>query len=1362
MKKFLSLVLALAMTLSLVTISAGAKDFADSDELSGEQYEEAVNVMSEMGIIDGYASGDFQPQGTLTRGAAAKIIACMMLGKTTAEALGTQAAPFKDVPAGSTFAGYIAYCVESGLIDGYADGTFRPGNTLTGFAFLKMLLTALGYDSSIEGFTGTNWTVNVASRAIEAGLTKGNEDFVGTKAATREEACLYAVNALRATLVEYESKGTNVSVNGATVAIGASKPTYVTSNIHDAATSINDATDNVKNGWTVEFGEKYQPDLALKDTVDAFGRPAHTWTWKKAEIGTYVDFDKMVAEYTTKVTGEDLYDLLGKTAIEDNEVLVYVDGEDGGIGDAAFSAADLNKKNDETVGETGNGVLTQVFLDTAEDEITIAVINTYLAIAEEDYDEKNEDVDLTVYHVDEISKSYVKADDEKVTMTVEAEDFDIDEVAEDDMFLVTIADGAIQTMAAPEVLSETEITNFGLKKYVTADGEKYDYADTVMYDEEVLDQYDDSNMKDLTYNVILDPYGYMIGIELNQDPDQYVFLTGLDGKYSNLSVREADANVIFLDGNMEKVTVNMVKSDLDTVTSGKNLSQINAWCTYTVTDAGVYTLKEVAVSGATSAIDKDKDIDVAQYAQDVAVAHDSGAATKTISQKYVSLKAADSSTYVYGNDDSVYINVELEDVRVEDNNHGTNLRWIVDDVESVTVGVKNTNLVVSNLLNVGGYEAPAAEIYTLYDDDGYVIAAVTMGENEGTATNYVYVTSSNVNREALNDNGNWTWTREVFVEGEVKELTEVGTSLDVLDTMKQGEWYEVRYDANGNVRKAEAIDFSVAGDKYASTVTEAASVVRSFETVVLSDTGNRDGAISTAADINALVFQNGTLYTAQLPTEKGFAVSPDAKILLALAGKTPADEFDDVDVYTGYNGLEKALRDMNATAAGFTAGSVEVSAILENGVATSIVINDKNAKGGFTPDTPATDYTPVVTQKGTFLEIQANTNDGDDMIVYTAAWNWLVNNGYSVVSAQDHDTGVDPTDYWTFFVSKNGQSTFFNTQLISMVEFTLDGKTEFMPVGTKISSTTAGETTLVSGGDYWWYSKGATPAFGHTDNGNASTNSGDVQRFNDNDYTLSYSAHNGKLTIITGLYEVTVDSDGAGSGSNTDYYYQMGDSMDDELSGNWYALGTAPAAATATSTTGVKMSNALKNQTIWDNYYHITSGIGGSGVVSDQYVLGSGTSACVGNVSFRFAKDADGSYVLLNGSAQIANPTRDYNIVDDGYALVNQNVTVNATGATGLNGMEVRATVAPGTYVKENGTFTVKLELYANNKTASSAVTVTSASLQGSNGTATETVVGAPVTIIAAGTNQLRIAEVTVEMSAAAPNSTGTLTIVLG
>ena len=136
MKKFLSLVLALVMTMSLVTVSAGAKDFTDSSKIN---YTEAVDVMSAVKVIDGYADGSFNPSATLTRGAAAKIICNLILGPTTASALVADAAPYKDVPTNHTFAGYIAYCSEAGIIDGYSDGTFRPGNTLTGFAFLKVM-----------------------------------------------------------------------------------------------------------------------------------------------------------------------------------------------------------------------------------------------------------------------------------------------------------------------------------------------------------------------------------------------------------------------------------------------------------------------------------------------------------------------------------------------------------------------------------------------------------------------------------------------------------------------------------------------------------------------------------------------------------------------------------------------------------------------------------------------------------------------------------------------------------------------------------------------------------------------------------------------------------------------------------------------------------------------------------------------------------------------------------------------------------------------------------------------------------------------------------------------------------------------
>ena len=219
MKKILSLVLSLSLALSAVTVGAGAKEFTDDGEIS---YAEAVAVISEIGVVDGYADGSFGPTSELTRGAAAKIICNLLLGPTTASALSADTAPFKDVPADHTFAGYIAYCVQKGIISGYADGSFRPSAPLTGYAFLKMLLGGLGYDSDIEGFTGSNWSVSVAKLAMGNKLTRGNDDFVGTRAVTREEACQYAFNTLKADMVEYDTK-TSVNVNGAEVVVGGSE-----------------------------------------------------------------------------------------------------------------------------------------------------------------------------------------------------------------------------------------------------------------------------------------------------------------------------------------------------------------------------------------------------------------------------------------------------------------------------------------------------------------------------------------------------------------------------------------------------------------------------------------------------------------------------------------------------------------------------------------------------------------------------------------------------------------------------------------------------------------------------------------------------------------------------------------------------------------------------------------------------------------------------------------------------------------------------------------------------------------------------------------------------------------------------------
>ena len=151
LKKILALVMALVMSLSLVTI-ANASDFTDSDDIT---YEEAADVMSAIGIIEGFEDGSFDPDGTLTREQAAMLVARMLLG-TNADRLGIEDSTFNDVAVTRWSAPAIEYCVSLGLIDGAGDGNFYPAGQLTGYAFAKILLTAIGYSSEAEGLTGNS------------------------------------------------------------------------------------------------------------------------------------------------------------------------------------------------------------------------------------------------------------------------------------------------------------------------------------------------------------------------------------------------------------------------------------------------------------------------------------------------------------------------------------------------------------------------------------------------------------------------------------------------------------------------------------------------------------------------------------------------------------------------------------------------------------------------------------------------------------------------------------------------------------------------------------------------------------------------------------------------------------------------------------------------------------------------------------------------------------------------------------------------------------------------------------------------------------------------------------------------------
>ena len=492
MKKFLSLVLALVMTMSLVTVSAGAKDFTDDSKIN---YAEAVDVMSTLGVVGGYADGSFNPSATLTRGAAAKIICNVILGTTTANALVAKTAPYSDVPANHTFAGYIAYCQKEGIISGYADGTFKPANTLTGYAFMKMLLGALGLDAEVEGYTGPNWSISVAKRALSdtVDLADGLKgDFNGVKAVTREEACLYSFNMIKAGKFSYPTSSTIVVGN-------------VT----------------VKNNAKAEQGDAYYTTVFTKlkklenNVTDDFGRPATTWKYDGKEIGTYAKTAD--ATYTAKVKEKDLWKDLDITKGTTQKFSYFVDG-------VSKSDYILDKNDSTKLG--GNGVVLEAFYDTDKDgdatTATIVEINTYFG------------------EVDDVDKN----DDKERIVTVDGMDFVTNEFAEDDKVLYTMNAGAadkadrIQTMVLAEKktgeytkLSGDDVTISGTKYTMNAEGKNT------------------ASVKD-DVDFYLDANGYIIYMETsdeeaNVDNLAYVAVAGNSrGYYAELRLADGSKKIV--------------------------------------------------------------------------------------------------------------------------------------------------------------------------------------------------------------------------------------------------------------------------------------------------------------------------------------------------------------------------------------------------------------------------------------------------------------------------------------------------------------------------------------------------------------------------------------------------------------------------------------------------------------------------------------------------------------------------------------------------------------------------------------------------------------------------------------------------
>lgn len=83
-----------------------------------------IGYMQQFGIITGYADGSFRPDASVTRAEFAAIASRF-------ERLTEGTKSFSDVPSSHWAAKYINFAATRGWVNGYADGTFRPNNSIT-------------------------------------------------------------------------------------------------------------------------------------------------------------------------------------------------------------------------------------------------------------------------------------------------------------------------------------------------------------------------------------------------------------------------------------------------------------------------------------------------------------------------------------------------------------------------------------------------------------------------------------------------------------------------------------------------------------------------------------------------------------------------------------------------------------------------------------------------------------------------------------------------------------------------------------------------------------------------------------------------------------------------------------------------------------------------------------------------------------------------------------------------------------------------------------------------------------------------------------------------------------------------------
>jgi len=204
-KRILSLLMAVCMTATLLTLPAGAAAVSGFADVSDHSTAVAAECLRLLGAMGGYAGGAFRPEGQVTRAQFCKIATYVIKDGESQLSRYRTVTVFPDVKPSYWAAAYINLASDSGrgvtgddkpdysIIKGYVDGLFHPERVVTFGQAVTILMRLLGYT---DGDMGGIWPDGYMAAAASAGLTDGM-DTTASAALTRGQAARLFVNLLR-------------------------------------------------------------------------------------------------------------------------------------------------------------------------------------------------------------------------------------------------------------------------------------------------------------------------------------------------------------------------------------------------------------------------------------------------------------------------------------------------------------------------------------------------------------------------------------------------------------------------------------------------------------------------------------------------------------------------------------------------------------------------------------------------------------------------------------------------------------------------------------------------------------------------------------------------------------------------------------------------------------------------------------------------------------------------------------------------------------------------------------------------------------------------------------------------------------